>query len=409
MITHRITFENNAGDKLSARLDLPLSGKPMAFALFAHCFTCSKNYKSVTNISRALCGRGIAVFRFDFTGLGESGGDFADTNFSSNVEDLVAAANFLGTHHQAPKILVGHSLGGAAILQAASRIPSAVAVATIAAPSDPRHLKKVLRDAADVIEKSGEAVVVLAGRSFRIKKQFLDDLERSRMQEHIGNLGKALLIFHSPSDNIVGIENAQEIFVAARHPKSFVSLDRADHLLGDENDSCYVGEVVAAWGRKYVDYPDGADRGEKGEVIVRTEQERYRTEIAAGVHQMTADEPLSVGGTDKGGSPYQYLLAGLGACTSITLRMYADRKEWPLHEIIVRLSHEKIHAADCEQCETQVGKIDVIEREIQVGGPLDNDQRARLLEIADKCPVHRTLHSEVVVRTRLRADSENAS
>ncbi|UCH83636.1 MAG: alpha/beta fold hydrolase [Candidatus Latescibacterota bacterium] len=405
MLTRPIKFDNPAGDTLAALLDLPLNRKPRAFALFAHCFTCSKNYRYVRHISRALCGNGIAVFRFDFTGLGESEGEFADTSFSSNVDDLVGAAEYLSAMYRAPEILIGHSWGGAAVIQAASRIPSSVAVATIGAPSDPGHVARHLEAAADTIADKGEAEVVLAGRSFRIKKQFLDDLESTRMQQTIRNLNRALLVCHSPVDEVVSIENAQEIFVSARHPKSFVSLDRADHLLSEEADSCYVGDVVAAWAGRYIGVGTESPPGEdQPEVVVRTGRERYRTEIAAGVHTLVSDEPVSLGGGDRGPTPYQYLLSALGACTGITLRMYADRHKWPVDEIVVRLAHKNVHAADCEDCDTNEGKIDHIGQTIELGGALDAEQRTRLREIADRCPVRRTLHSKVVVKTQLSDD-----
>lgn len=405
MNSQKITFRNAAGHMLGARLDLPVDGAPVAFALFAHCFTCTKNLRAVTHISRALARERIAVLRFDFTGLGESEGDFADTNFSSNVEDLVAAAEFLERQYRAPEILIGHSLGGAAVLQAAHRIPAAKAVATIGAPCEPSHVEHLLASAREEITQRGEAEVLLAGRRFTIKRQFLDDLEQTRMQQSIRTLRRALLIFHSPLDAIVGIENAARIFQAARHPKSFISLDRADHLLSEERDSQYVGTVVAAWAQKYVSTPaaqqPGAVEPTEQRVVVRTGREHYRTEILAGRHSLVADEPASVGGTDTGATPYDLLVAGLGACTSITLRMYADHKQWPLEEIVVRLQHAKIHAADCDACETRTGKLDNIKREIELIGPLSEEQKARLIEIADRCPVHRTLHSEVVVTTKM--------
>jgi putative redox protein len=401
----KITFENKQGQKLGARLDLPVDGQPVAFALFAHCFTCTKNLKAAGNISRALTRQGIAVLRFDFTGLGESEGDFAETNFSSNVADLVAAADFLEQAFEAPQILIGHSLGGAAVLQAAAHVPASVAVVTIGAPSEPSHVLRLLEGKKEMIEAKGEAKVTLAGRTFMIKKQFLDDLAQTRMQDAIRNLRRALLIMHAPLDNTVGIDNAAQIFQAARHPKSFISLDQADHLLSDERDSRYVGALIATWARKYLkrlpedDYAaDPADN----QIVVRTGPSGYRTEIIANGHSLVADEPLAAGGTNLGPTPYDYLVAGLGACTAITLRMYADRKAWPLEAIVVRLYHQKIHAEDCADCETKSGKIDQIEREIELVGPLDDEQRQRLLEIADKCPVHRTLHSEIVVRTRLK-------
>lgn len=400
------TFTNSAGEKLAAHLDLPVDGKPVAYALFAHCFTCTQNLRAVANISQALAQERIAVLRFDFTGLGESEGDFADTTFSSNVDDLVEAAKFLAADYAAPKILIGHSLGGAAVLQAATQIPAAVAVATIGAPAEPAHVRQHLESSREEIEKEGKAKVTLAGRTFTIKKQFLDDLESNRMQEAIRNLRRALLICHAPLDNVVGIDNAAQIFQAAKHPKSFLSLDQADHLLTDEADSRYVGTVIGAWARKYIGTlsPD-ADKllvPETDRVVVRTGESGYRTEVMANGHSLVADEPVAVGGTDAGPSPYDYLLSGLGSCTSITLRMYADRKKWPLESIIVRLRHEKIHAVDCAECESDSGKIDYIEREIELNGPLDQSQRERLIEIANRCPVHRTLHSEIVVKTRMR-------
>lgn len=410
MQSENLTFTNATGDQLAARLDQPEQQEPHAYVLFAHCFTCSKNLKAVGNISRALIDQGLAVLRFDFTGLGESEGDFADTNFSSNVDDLVEAAEFLADTAAAPRILVGHSLGGAAVLQAAHRIDAVQAVATIGAPCDPQHVQHLLEDSVEEIEAKGEARVTLAGRSFTIKKQFLDDLQKTRMQDVIRTLDRALLIFHAPLDNTVGIDNAARIFQAAKHPKSFVSLDEADHLLTNEPDSRYVGTVLGAWARKYVEAESSTDATASHDpatepvegVVTRTGQ-GFRTEIAAGRHRLVADEPESVGGTDAGPTPYDLLGAALGACTSMTLRMYADRKEWPLEEAIVHLTHSKVHASDCERCETEEGKIDRIERSIEVKGDLSDDQRQRLLEIANKCPVHRTLHGEIDVPTRLRS------
>jgi putative redox protein len=408
----KVTFTNPDGDELAARLDRPAGGRVEAVALFAHCFTCSKDLRAVGNISRALTQQGYAVLRFDFTGLGESEGDFANTNFSSNVGDLVAAAQYLEETFAAPRVLVGHSLGGAAVLQAALRIPSAEAVATIGAPYDPEHVTHLLEDSLDEIEATGEATVRLAGRSFQIRKQFLDDLEATRMEEAIRTLDRALMIFHAPLDQTVGIDNAARIFKAAKHPKSFVSLDDADHLLSDEADSRYVGTVLGAWARKYVtdahetsgeDDASAAPAAEEGEVATRTADGLY-TEIQAGRHPLVADEPESVGGTDRGPTPYDLLSAALGACTSMTLRMYADRKEWPLEAATVRLQHEKIHADDCAHCDTEDGKIDRITREIELEGALTDAQRERLLEIANRCPVHRTLHSEIDVQTRLQAN-----
>ncbi len=401
----KISFKNEQGESLSARLDLPIDGKPIAYALLAHCFTCSKNLNALVNISNALNMAGIAVFRFDFTGLGESEGDFADSNFSSNVADLVAAANYMEEQFQSPKILIGHSLGGAAVLQAASQIESVESIVTIAAPCSPTHVTHLLESSREEIQQKGEANLVLGGRKFTIKKQFLNNLDQHKMQEKIRKIRKALLIFHSPVDKIVGIENATWIFKAAMHPKSFISLDKADHMLTDPSDSLYVGSVIAAWARKYISIPKRADKpldAEGNQVIVRTGKSGFRTEVKAGEHVLLADEPEKYGGTDTGPNPYDYLVTALGTCTSMTLRMYADRKKWPLDSITVRLSHSKIHASDCRDCESKEGKIDVIEREIDVDGELDDQQRQRLLEIADMCPVHRTLHGEVKVMSKLK-------
>jgi putative redox protein len=397
----KVRFENADGDTLAARLDLPDGETPCAFALFAHCFTCSKDLRAVGAISRALNRHGIAVLRFDFTGLGESEGDFADTNFSSNVDDLVVAADYLAEHYDAPRILVGHSLGGAAVLQAAHRLDAVQAVSTIGAPYDPEHVTQHLEDSVEEIRAQGEARVTLAGRTFTIRKQFLDDLAATKMEETIRTLDRALLVFHSPVDRTVGVDNAAKIFKAAKHPKSFISLDDADHLLTTRSDAEYLGVVLGAWAEKYVDRSASeADVFDEG---VRTRTgDSYRTAIQAGSHSLVSDEPEDVGGDDEGPTPYDLLLSALGSCTGMTLRMYADRKEWPLDETIVRLSHGKIHAADCENCDTEEGKVDRIEREIEVRGDLSEDQRARLLEIANKCPVHRTLHNEVSVRSSLR-------
>ncbi len=401
-----LEFKNKEGQTLSARLDLPVDGKPVAYALFAHCFTCSKKIKAVAHISRALTRKGIAVLRFDFTGLGESEGNFADTNFSSNVDDLIVAADFLKSNYEAPKILIGHSFGGAAVLQATTRISSSKAVVTLAAPADPQHVTHALGSTTASIQNRGQADVNLAGRTFTLKKQFLDDLKFVNMKETLKNLNRALLVLHSPLDETVGIENAAQIFQAARHPKSFISLDKADHLLTNSEDSLYAGSVIAAWALKYVDASQKdepkSDRA-VNQVIARIGKSGYATDIIAQGHHLVADEPISMGGTHLGPAPYGYLMAGLGACTAITLRMYSDRKEWPLDGVTVKLNHQKIYAADCETCETKEGKLDQIEREIELTGDLDNQQKQRLMQIADRCPVHRTLKSEVVIKTELKA------
>jgi len=406
----KLSFPGSQGATLAGRLELP-EGEPVAYALFAHCFTCTKDIFAAGRIAESLAGRGIAVLRFDFTGLGASEGDFAHTNFTSNVEDLVRAAEFLRVTCAAPKILIGHSLGGAAVLAAAHRIPESVAVATIGAPADPAHVMHLLKENQAEIEAKGEAEVQLAGRPFRIRKQFLDDIAAHGNAEKLAKLGKALMIFHAPLDRTVGIENAGLIFQAARHPKSFVSLDDADHLLSRRSDAVYVAKVLSAWVARYLGQRKTAEllempapasvvvveRGADPELGVS----RLAQDVLIGRHRLAADEPVAAGGSELGPNPYDFLLAGLGACTSMTLRLYADHKKWPLEKVRVRLSHEKIHAADCEDCETREGKIDRIEREIAVDGPLDAAQRQRLMEIAEKCPVHRTLHSEIKIVSKL--------
>lgn len=400
MPTHKLTFPNAVGQQLAAQLDLPLEDAPSAYALFAHCFTCTKNLAAATNISRALTSAGIGVLRFDFTGLGESEGDFADTNFSSNVDDLVAAAEFLARDYAAPQLLIGHSLGGAAVLHAAARLPASTAVVTIGAPCDPAHVRKLLSSDAATIEADGQALVTLAGRTFTVKKQFLDDLDTARMRATIHSLRKALLICHAPFDQIVGIENAAHIFEQARHPKSFLSLDQADHMLSRPRDSRYVGAMIAAWASAYVTHDAEEQPAEDdSRVVVRTAQGGFFTDIYANGHHFVADEPIAVGGTNQGPTPYDLLAAALGACTTITVQMYADRKGWPLEYAVARLRHQKIHADDCATCETRDGNIDQIERELEFVGPLDDAQRQRLREIADKCPVHHTFKGEIAVHT----------
>jgi putative redox protein len=366
MRSERFNFPNAKGEQLAATLDMPL-GKPTAFALFAHCFTGGKDNLAAKRIAEGLTSHGIAVLRFDFTGLGSSEGEFANTHFSSNVDDLVAAADRLRKVHGAPAILIGHSLGGCAVLAASHRIPEARAVVTIAAPYDPGH---------DVAEK--------------------------KLDECLATLRKALLVFHSPTDELVGIDNASHIFGAAKHPKSFVSLAGADHLLSQKSDAVYVADVIAAWAERYLDRPEFMTEGQvlDGTVLVReTHSGKFQQEILSGPHRMLADEPVKLGGLDSGPGPYDFLLAGLGACTSMTIRLYADFKKIPLDNVSVRLSHNKIHAEDCANCETKVGMVDRIERAVTLEGALDADQRKRLMEIADKCPVHKTLGSEIYIRT----------
>ncbi|MEN3288810.1 MAG: hypothetical protein V7634_3110 [Bradyrhizobium sp.] len=403
MPTERFQFKGANGDLLAAALDLP-DGTPRAYALFAHCFSCGKDTHASRRIAMALAAEGVAVLRFDFTGLGSSAGDFANTTFSSNVADLVRAAVHLRETRAAPALLIGHSFGGAAVLAAAAEIPQAKAVVTIAAPSDPAHITGQFKDRIQDIRAHGSAEVTLAGRPFRISSALLDDVAEHRLMDKIAHLHKALLIMHSPVDDTVAIDNATRIFVAAKHPKSFISLDHADHLLSDKRDAGYVAGVIAAWASRYVEAalpePTVATATPREVVVSETRAGKFQQTVAIGPHHLIADEPLAAGGDDTGPGPYDFLLAGLGACTSMTMRLYADRKALPLDRVTVTLRHSKIHAEDCAECETKAGMIDQMDRVIAIEGALDEAQRAKLMEIADKCPVHRTLTSEIRIVTR---------
>jgi len=404
---NKITFPGSTGEQLAARLDLP-AAPPRGIALFAHCFTCSKDIAAASRISAGLVAEGFGVLRFDFTGLGSSEGEFANTNFSSNVADLVAAADMLRDRHEAPSLLIGHSLGGSAVLAAARQIPEVAAVATIAAPSDPAHVAKVFTpDALAAIERDGEAEVELAGRSFRVKRQFLTDISTLRLAGAISSLGAALLIMHSPVDNLVDVDHARRIYEAARHPKSFVSLDSADHLLTDPADSAYVARILAAWAGRYLPVPEPAAEtshaGALAEGVVSVEEAgtgAFAQRVTAGTHTFVADEPIGMG-DDTGPNPYDLVLAGLGACTSMTLRMYATRKKLPLDHVRVTLEHSRTHSDDCADPDDSPCRIDLIERTIELFGDLSADQRDSLAAIADKCPVHRTLEGDIRVATTI--------
>jgi uncharacterized OsmC-like protein/alpha/beta superfamily hydrolase len=400
----RFLFTGSEGQQLAAALDLP-EQEPLAYALFAHCFTCGKDVPAAKRIATTLAAKGIAVLRFDFTGLGSSEGDFANSTFSSNIADLVKAADHLRATRKAPAILIGHSLGGAAILAAASQIPDARAVVTIAAPSDPAHVTGLFRDRVEDIRKYGKVEVSLAGRPFHIKREFLDDIAEHGLMAHVSKLHKALLVMHSPTDDTVGIDNATHIFLAAKHPKSFVSLAGSDHLLTKKGDAAYVADVIAAWATHYLDPVGSEPATERGEapdhVVVReTRNSKFQQTVTVGPHHLLADEPVAAGGEDSGPGPYDLVLAGLGACTSMTMRMYAERKSLPLERVTVTLKHGKIHAEDCAECETKAGMLDQFDRDIRMEGALDAEQRKKLMEIADKCPVHRTLTSEIRIVTR---------
>lgn len=403
----RFKFPSRDGQELAARLDLPV-GKPISYALFAHCFTCTKDIFAANRIAKGLNDDGIAVLRFDFTGLGASDGEFANTNFTSNVNDLVAAADHMREELMAPEIIIGHSLGGAAVLSAAKHIPESKAVVTIGAPSDPSHVVHNFKNSIKEIEDKGEAEVLLVGRPFRIQKQFLEDVKEQNLNKDIADLKKALLIFHAPLDKTVGIENAGHIFSSAKHPKSFISLDDSDHLLSKHADADYVADVIAAWAARYIGHTNAEKtnlpKAIKDTVIVaETGDGKFTNAIITGSgHFINADEPTSVGGDDTGPTPYDLLLAALGACKSMTMRMYADHKGYKLDKSEVRLSHEKIHAEDCEQCETAKGKVDQIEAEITITGDLTAEERQKIFEIAERCPVHKTITSEIIIEATLK-------
>lgn len=400
----KLEFAATDGLRVAGLLETP-DVNPHSFALFAHCFTCGKEVVSASRIARALVARGYAVLRFDFTGLGGSDGDFANSNFSSNINDLVMAANFLRDHYRAPSLLIGHSLGGAAALAAAHSMPEVRGVVTIGAPADPQHVVKQFGCKLDEINTRGVAEVALAGRRFTIKKQFLDDLENQYQSEKIATLKKPLLIFHSPVDTTVSIHEAEKIFRSAKHPKSFISLDNADHLLTRARDADYVATTIAAWATRYIEEPENIEQKASaipsGHVLVKEKNRQFTRTVISDSHEWLADEPTAMGGSDLGPDPYEHLLAALGTCTSMTIRMYARHKKIPLQDVSVHLSHNREHARDCEDCESRSQKIEVINRVITLVGDLSDEVRNRLLQIADRCPVHQTLHSDLSIVTKL--------
>ncbi|MFT4661104.1 MAG: putative OsmC-like protein/pimeloyl-ACP methyl ester carboxylesterase [Patiriisocius sp.] len=386
---------------LHAKLEIPANGVLRQCAIFAHCFTCNSNLSVVRNVSRVLTSQGIAVLRFDFTGLGKSEGEFAESNFSSNVEDLISVYNFMEANYKKPGILIGHSLGGAAILMAASLLPDIKAMITIGAPAEPAHVQHLLGDSLSEIKEKGEAEVNIGGRPFRVQKQFIEDLENNDLLATVKKIKKPYLILHSPQDSIVKIENAAKLYHAAFHPKSFVTLDGADHLLSKKEDSIYAANVIGAWLGKYIDEPDKVKLSTEGEqVVVHLNLENsFTSQVFTDKHSLIADEPASIGGADLGPSPYELLNAAVGACTVMTLKMYAERKNWPLEEVFVYLSYDKKHVDELDLVTEQMGNIDHITKKIKIIGDLDSGQRNKLIEIASKCPVHRTLTKEVFFKT----------
>lgn len=403
-ITEKLEFDGHSGARLAARLDLP-NGPVRAYALFAHCFTCSKDIEAARRIGADLAREGVAVLRFDFTGLGASEGEFASTNFSTNLADLLCAVEFLRAHYEAPSVLIGHSLGGAAVLALAGTLVEVRAVVTIGAPADAAHVLGKLGGSLDAISRDGSADVTLAGRSFRIDRQFVEDVWEHSLLDAVKVMRKPLLIMHAPLDEVVGIDNATKIFLAARHPKSFVSLDKSDHLLTDPADTAFAASVIAGWLSRYIvpDEPQGSEAMEHVRVM-ETGEGRFQNAVQAGRHRLFADEPESVGGLDTGPSPYDFLSIALGACTAMTLRMYADRKGLALGRISVDVSHAKVHMEDCIDCSDELkgkGRIDRFSRVISVEGEISDEIRDKLVEIAGKCPVHRTLERSSQVQTRI--------
>jgi len=397
----KVDFTSN-GRRLSGLLEYP-ANHVKAYALFAHCFTCGKDIAAASRISRSLVENGIAVLRFDFTGLGNSDGDFANTNFTSNLDDLRAAAEFLKAEYLAPQLLIGHSLGGAAVLAVANSIESVKAVVSIGAPAKAEHVIHNFQDSLDEINKKGIADVKLGYREFSIKKQFIDDLlENSK--ENFSLQGKALLVLHSPMDSVVSIKQAEKIYASVKHPKSFISLDKADHFLSNKSDAEYAARVISSWADKYIEVESSTRTmalAEDGNVVISEKDHKFTLNVVSDSHYWLADEPIKVGGRNLGPDPYEHLLAALGTCTVMTLRMYATHKQIPLDDIEVTLNHNKNYHKDSKTCDNSDNYAEVITRNIKLVGNITDEQRQKLLVIADKCPVHKTLHSDLKIMTEL--------
>ncbi|MEP3838082.1 MAG: alpha/beta fold hydrolase [Algibacter sp.] len=404
MSSLKLNIQNKKGHKLQAFLELPADQKPQHYAVFAHCFTCSSTLSAVRNISRSLTSHGFGVLRFDFTGLGRSEGEFAESHFSANVDDLLAVNDFLKTNYQAPSVLVGHSLGGAAVIVAASKLDNIKAVATIGAPATASHVTHLFSHDINEVKEKGEVEVNIGGRPFKINEEFVKDFSKIDLPEITKNLRKPILIMHAPFDSIVGIDNAHKLYHDAHHPKSFVSLDTADHLLSDSKDSRYVGNMIGTWVQRYFVQEDNSMLDTKGEQLVahlNLIEDNFTTSIQTKKHNLIADEPEQVGGDDFGPSPYDLLSAGLAACTVMTLKMYAQRKKWDLQEVYVYITYSKKHSDDLMLDLDKPKQIDHVQKRLKFIGDLDDKQKARLKEIAAKCPVHRTLTSDTVIETQV--------
>ncbi|WP_299366626.1 bifunctional alpha/beta hydrolase/OsmC family protein [Winogradskyella sp.] len=404
MKSTKLKITNRKGLTLNAQLELPANQKPNYYAIFAHCFTCSSSLSAVRHVSRSLTQDGFAVVRFDFTGLGRSEGEFADSHFSANIDDLLDVHAYITEHYEAPSLLVGHSLGGAAVLVAASKLDTVKAVATVGAPATVTHVKHLFSHGIDEIEKKGEAEVNIGGRPFKINKDFVEEFDKTDLPAIVKNLRKPLLIMHSPFDKIVGIENAEQLYKTAFHPKSFITLDNADHLLTQEKDSQYVGEIIGTWAKRYFPKVENKMLSTEGEQLVghlNIVEDNFTTSIQTKNHTFIADEPVDIGGNDFGPSPYEYLNAGLAACTVMTLKMYAERKQWDLREVFVYISHSRRHSDDLKVNVDKPKYLDHISKKLKFVGNLDAIQKDRLKEIASRCPVHRTLESEVVFETQI--------
>lgn len=404
MKSTRLKIENKKGLLLQAQLELPANQKPQRYAIFAHCFTCTSSLGAVKNISRALTNYGFGVVRFDFTGLGRSEGEFADSHFSANVEDLIAVSDFMAFNYGAPSLLVGHSLGGAAVLSAAAKLDNVKAVATIGAPSTVSHVTHLFSHGLDAVKEKGEVEVNIGGRPFKIDNEFVEDFGKTNLPSIVKGLRKPLLIMHSPTDQVVGIKNAEELYHQAQHPKSFVTLDDADHLLSDSRDSIYAGNMIGTWVQRYFKPQENDMLETNGEQLVghlNLTEDNFTTNIQSKNHSMIADEPASIGGDDFGPSPYEYLNAALVACTAMTLKMYAERKKWDLQEVFVYVTHSKKHSDDLGLELEKPSYLDHITKKIKLVGNLNDTQKARLKDISSRCPVHKTLASSVVFNTSI--------